>query len=165
MSAVSRTTIGFDRSIDIEWLDAEAARAAKGQTPAEIKKFLWDFLENVVPGNTNNSGRGKTLTVLSRIWITVPAPAKRLREAALRCFESATCEQRVAIHWAMAVGTQSVLLRCRYQCWETVNPKWPSQPVADQASNDRNLGRPFNFRADDSTRTPLHNSMEIAAPW
>jgi hypothetical protein len=105
MSAVRRTTIGFDRTIDIEWLDAGAARAATGQTPAEIRKFLWDFLEDVVPGNTNNSGRGKTLTVLSRIWVAAPAPVKPLREMALRRFVSATSEQRVAIHWAMAVGT------------------------------------------------------------
>ena len=107
MSAVRRTTIGFDRSIDIEWLDAAATRATTGQTPAEIRKFLWDFLEDVVPGNTNNSGRGKTLTVLSRIWVAAPAPAKRLREMALRLFVSATSEQRIAIHWAMAVGTHS----------------------------------------------------------
>jgi hypothetical protein len=105
MSGVTRTKIGFDRTIAIEWLDAGAARAASGQSPAEIRQFLWDFLEDVVPGDTNNSGRGKTLTVLSRIWVAVPAPAEHLREAALRCFLSATSEQRVAIHWAMAVGT------------------------------------------------------------
>src|SRR5680860_372244 len=96
MSAVARTTIGFDRSIDIEWLDAAAARAASGRSPAENRKFLWDFLEDVVPGDTNSSGRGKTLTVLTRIWLAVPEQAEPLREAALRCIALATGEQRVA---------------------------------------------------------------------
>jgi hypothetical protein len=105
MSAAARTTIGFDRTIDVEWLDAAAARAARGQPTAEVREFLWRFLEDLVPGDTNSSGRGKTLTVLTRIWLAVPPKAERLRDAALRCIDSATGEQRIAIHWAMATGT------------------------------------------------------------
>jgi hypothetical protein len=59
MSAAARTTIGFDRTIDIEWLDAAAARAARGQPTEEVREFLWRFLEDLVPGDTNSSGRGK----------------------------------------------------------------------------------------------------------
>jgi hypothetical protein len=105
MSAAERTTIGFDRTIDVEWLDAAAARAARGQPTTEVREFLWRFLEDLVPGDTNSSGRGKTLTVLTRIWLAVPPKAERLRDAALRCIDSATGEQRIAIHWAMAIGT------------------------------------------------------------
>lgn len=105
MSTVTRKTIGFDRTIAIEWLDAGVAQVARGQSPTEVRQYLWDFLEDVEPGNTNNSGRGKTLTVLTRIWVAVPPHAGRLKDAALRCFLSATPEQRVAIHWAMAIGT------------------------------------------------------------
>jgi hypothetical protein len=105
MSTVARTTIGFDRSIDIEWLDAAAARVARGEPPEAIRKFLWDFLEDVVPGNTHSSGRGKTLTVLTRTWVVVPQQAEPLRKAALRCIVSATGEQKIAIHWAMVIGT------------------------------------------------------------
>ena len=96
MSTAARTTIGFDRTIDVEWLDAAAARAARGQPPAEVREFLWRFLEDLVPGDTNSSGRGKTLTVLTRIWLAVPPKAERLRDAALRCIDSATGEQRIA---------------------------------------------------------------------
>ncbi len=105
MSGISGTTIGFDRKIEIEWLDAVAGRVAAGQAPEDIRKFLWSFLEGMVAGDSVHSGRGKTLTVLSRIWVIVPEQAKGLREAALQCITSATGEQRVAIHWAMAVGT------------------------------------------------------------
>ena len=102
---IPTTTIGFDRKLEIEWLDAVAGRAAAGDTPEEIRTFLWNFLDGVVAGNSVPSGRGKTLTVLSRIWVIVPERARHLREAALRCLASATPEQRVAIHWAMAIGT------------------------------------------------------------
>ena len=105
MSAMARTTIGFDRTLDIEWLDATAARAARGQSTAEVREFLWRFLEDLVPGDTNSSGRGKTLTVLTRIWLAVPPGAGRLRDAALQCIGSATGEQKIAIHWAMVLGT------------------------------------------------------------
>jgi hypothetical protein len=105
MSTVARTTIGFDRSIDIEWLDAAAARVGRGESSVEIRKFLWDFLEDVVPGETHSSGRGKTLTVLTRIWVVVPEQAEPLKKAALRCIVSATGDERVAIHWAMVIGT------------------------------------------------------------
>jgi hypothetical protein len=102
---IPTTTIGFDRKIEIEWVDAVAGRAAAGDSPDEIRTFLWNFLDGVVAGDSVHSGRGKTLTVLSRIWVSVPERAKPLREAALRCITSATPEQRVGIHWAMAIGT------------------------------------------------------------
>ncbi len=61
LSISNKTKIGFDRTIRSEWLDAAAARAVRGELPDEARKFLWDFLEDVEPGTTNNSGRGKTL--------------------------------------------------------------------------------------------------------
>jgi hypothetical protein len=40
MSTGERTTVGFDRRIDVEWLDAAAGRVAAGQSPAEVREFL-----------------------------------------------------------------------------------------------------------------------------
>lgn len=105
MSTRSRSTIGFDRTIHIEWLDIAAARVSRGELPTEIRKVLWDFLEDLVPGNTNNSGRGKTLTVLTRIWLAVPEHVEPLRDRALKCLSAASGENRVAVHWAMVVAT------------------------------------------------------------
>jgi hypothetical protein len=105
MSTGKKTTIGFDRTIHIEWLDIAAARVLRGEPPSEIRKALWDFLEDLVPGNTNNSGRGKTLTVLTRIWLTVPDSIESLRGRALMCLAAANGENRVAVHWAMVVAT------------------------------------------------------------
>lgn len=110
MSIASKTKIGFDRTIRSEWLDAAAARVVRGEPPDETRKFLWDFLEDVEPGTTNNSGRGKTLTVLTRIWVSVPERAEPLKKVALKCIGSASGEQRIGIHWAMAAGTHPFFL-------------------------------------------------------
>ena len=105
MTILNRTKIGFDRTIRAEWLDAAAARISNGDSGDAARKFLWNFLEDVEPGNTNNSGRGKTLTVLTRIWLSVPEQAMMLRQAALRQLASTSGEQRISIHWAMCAGT------------------------------------------------------------
>lgn len=102
---LSRTKIGFDRTIKAEWLDAAAARILNGDSPEAARKFLWTFLEDVEPGDTNNSGRGKTLTVLTRIWISVPERARALRQSALKQIPSTSGAQRMAVHWAMCAGT------------------------------------------------------------
>ena len=105
MSMSNRKTIGFDRTIHSEWLDAAVARVAREEPSEATRKFLWDFLEDVEPGTTNNSGRGKTLTVLTRIWVSVPPRAEPLKQAVLKSITSSSGEQRVGIHWAMVAGT------------------------------------------------------------
>ena len=42
-----RRTIGFDRTIAAEWLDAAAARVMTGEPPDATRKFLWEFLEGI----------------------------------------------------------------------------------------------------------------------
>jgi hypothetical protein len=105
MSMPDRTRIGFDRSISSEWLDAAVARVVSGEAPEETRKFLWDFLEDVEPGMTNNSSRGKTLTVLTRIWVSVPQQVEPLKQAALKCIASTSGDTRIGVHWAMVAGT------------------------------------------------------------
>ena len=100
-----RTKIGFDRTIRAEWLDAAAARIAAGDPAEAARKFLWDFLEGVEPGTTNSSARGKTLTVLTRIWLMVPDEVQILRRCALKGLALADGENRLAIHWAMVIAT------------------------------------------------------------
>jgi hypothetical protein len=51
------TTIGFDRRIDVEWLDAAAGRIAAGASPADVREFLWSLLDGVVGGDTVHSAR------------------------------------------------------------------------------------------------------------
>lgn len=103
-----RANIGFDRRVDLEWLDAVAARAAAGAPTDEMRADLWSLLDGAVSGDKFNSARGKTVTVLNHIWGEVPWPAAPLRERAAAQLEGSTPDERLALHWAMMVGTYPV---------------------------------------------------------
>lgn len=105
---IRRANIGFDRRIDLEWLDAAAAQAAAGAPTEEIREYLWNLLEGVVSGDKVNSARGKTVTVLNHIWGEVPGAAESLRRRASGQLSGSTAEERFALHWAMMVGTYPV---------------------------------------------------------
>jgi hypothetical protein len=100
-----RAKIGFDRRIDLEWLDAISARVAAGADVREARQYVWQLLDGVVRGATSKSARGKTLTVLSHIWSEVPELAAPLRTRAIAELRIAAPEERLAIHWAMMIGT------------------------------------------------------------
>ena len=53
MKDTQRATIGFDRKIDLTWLDAAAGRLATGESVADVRAFLWSLLDGVVPGEDN----------------------------------------------------------------------------------------------------------------
>ena len=161
LNMLNRTRIGFDRTIRAEWLDAAAAHIANGDSADAARKFLWDFLEDVERGNTNNSGRGKTLTVLTRIWISVPEKSGALKRAALKQIATARVEQRIAIHWAMTAGTHPILLRCSDACWQAHPIARRCEPYANQTTNDRDMGRPINIGTNDTARTSITGSMGV----
>ena len=98
-----RETLGFDRDIDLAWLDAAAATAARGEPLKVAREQLYAALDGVVAGDGPHSGRGKTITVLARVWLN-PTQGE-MRSRALAAFHDASRAERTAIHWAMCVGT------------------------------------------------------------
>jgi len=94
-------TIGLDRPVRLEWLDAAAGRLAAGDTPKVARDYVWNLLDGVVAGSTPQTARGKTLTVLGRVWFTPPTAAVGLRDAAAKVVAQASADERFAIHWAM----------------------------------------------------------------
>ncbi len=101
MKASERKTLGMDRPLQLEWLDAVAGQLASGATPEEARAFTWKFLEGAVAGSTAQSARGKTLTVLARIWLTVPSGNEAVRADALQLLNGASADERLGLHWAM----------------------------------------------------------------
>lgn len=105
MSHKGNAPIGFDRKINLEWLDAAAEQLAAGIAASDARRLLWNMLDGLVSGNAVNSARGKTLTVMMRIWVTVPPAAALLRNSALEPFPAAMPDDRLALHWAMTVAS------------------------------------------------------------
>lgn len=101
MTVGDQRSIGLDRPVKLEWLDAAAGRLASGDTPKAAREYVWDLLEGVVAGSTAQTARGKTLTVISRVWLTPPASAETMRNSAVRVLSNAPADERLAIHWAM----------------------------------------------------------------
>jgi hypothetical protein len=100
-----RKVVGIDRKLKLDWLDATAARVADGSSVEELREYLRDLLGDELSGRSFNSDLGKTITVLSHIWATVPDQAVGLRERALPLLPNLDGPNRLAVHWAMMLGT------------------------------------------------------------
>ncbi len=64
-------------------------------------------LEGEVLGTTPQSGRGKTVTVLRRVWYAVPPHVESLRDLSLSLFHDGDSRDRLALHWAMLLATHT----------------------------------------------------------
>jgi len=92
--------VGFDRKIKLEWLDALADRVAQDHDPARLRAYLHDILRADHPAET---ARGKTVTVLMRIWALVPPEHHHIREQAIELLRSVSSRDRVWLHWGMCL--------------------------------------------------------------
>lgn len=99
----NRNTIGFDRRLNIEWLDASAARAAAGDDTDAARAYLERVLTGVVDGKGKRGSRAKTVTVLLGVWHRVPPVAARARAKLLSFITEGDPKDRVAGHWAMCM--------------------------------------------------------------
>lgn len=103
-----RKTIGFDRRLALDWLEATASRVAAGDSMEEVRAGMWDYLEGKVSGDKFNSDRGKTMTVLTRIWAKVPPAVEPLKTRAVAAFQASKARDHLALHWAMAIASYPV---------------------------------------------------------
>ena len=97
--------VGFDRKIRASWLDATARLAAEGLSPSAIRDRLDDALEGQVSGEGPHSARGKTRTVLFRVWVTVPDRVVPLRDDALAVVGGDSAPDLRPLHWGMCLST------------------------------------------------------------
>lgn len=97
--------LGLDRDLRLAWLDAAAAISARRLSSSETQAVLMRALDGEVPGTTHGSGRGKTVTVLRRIWFSVPPDIAPLRERALALVTEGDRNDRLALHWSMLLAT------------------------------------------------------------
>jgi hypothetical protein len=100
----SRGMIGFDRKIHLAWLDATADWAAQGLSAQEIRRKLDQLLEGEVAGTGTHSAKGKTETVLLRIWVLVPDQIKPLRDEALVRLLEQSEPNRLLFHWGLSLA-------------------------------------------------------------
>jgi len=114
--------IGFDRRIELDWLDATVGQMLQQSDPAAIRAHL---LTALAPDIRGAEAREKTALVLMRIWVT-PQQAPHLRDEALRLVPNLLPGERLWLHWGLSllafpffrdvVATVGRLLRLQGQC-------------------------------------------------
>jgi hypothetical protein len=97
--------VGFDRRIQLDWLDTTAALVQAGLPLDEISERLNRYLVDKVVGD---EARAKTILVLFRVWANVRDEHKHLRDEGLQLAAQTHSEERLWIHWAMSLLTYPV---------------------------------------------------------
>jgi len=92
--------IGFDRKLQLDWLDATVGLCQESLDPGVIAGRLRQHLADEVEGT---EARRKTITVLLRIWVNVPAEHERLRDEALHLATQVNPADRLWLHWGMSL--------------------------------------------------------------
>ena len=105
-----RRSIGFDRDIRLEWLDAVATQVAAGLNTQEVRAHIHKMLGGVLASGRPGAALTKTTTVLLHIWSQVPGNAVAMRDRIAPIISELSPEERLAAHWAMCMATYPFFL-------------------------------------------------------
>ena len=92
--------IGFDRRVQLDWLDATVGLCQQSLDPSTIGAQLKQRLKSEISGA---EARRKTVTVLLRIWVNVPEKHQSLRDEALDLAGRVQPDERLWLHWGMSL--------------------------------------------------------------
>lgn len=98
--------IGLDRLIRIAWLAKTSSLALAGNDPTSIKSILQGDLQSAFR-SINADVRGsldKTITILLRVWLTVPSELESLRIEGLELLKRVPPRDHRAVHWGMVMA-------------------------------------------------------------
>lgn len=97
--------IGYNRQVRLEWLDYTASLMVAGEPQQRIKDALENYLKDQlsVGSNAVRGSRGKTISILLSIWVTVPKHLVPLRDEALTLLKRLSTSEHLALHWGMTM--------------------------------------------------------------
>jgi len=95
--------IGFDRKIELEWIDYTAELVSKDLPESEIREKLVQKLSVYGLGSSKGGALSKTITVLTRLWLNVPDDIIPLRDKAIDLYKSASNDDKVGLYICLAI--------------------------------------------------------------
>ena len=102
--------IGIDRRLELEWLDAVAARVAAGDGESSIRAHLFEALRGEVRGSRKQgTALHKTVGVLIGAWVLLPEELLSFRDRAIDLLPSLSPSERLAMHWAVLMASYPFL--------------------------------------------------------
>ena len=98
--------IGFSQRIHLDWLEYTANLVLAGNPREEIVAALGERLkEKLSVGNQPERGnRDKAITILTKVWVTVPRELQSLRDEGLGHLQCRGPSDRMLVHWCMCMA-------------------------------------------------------------
>ncbi|MCB0153532.1 MAG: hypothetical protein KDF65_01960 [Anaerolineae bacterium] len=97
---LNKKTIGFDRELNLSWLDLTAGLLQETSDGSSIRQTLTSRLTDEIPGK---EACRKTVTLLTRIWVRVPPEYQMLQSEALTLLPLVLPKERLWLHWGMSM--------------------------------------------------------------
>lgn len=100
------TQIGLDRLVRLAWLEKVSSLVLAGSDAARTKSILQDDLQGAFR-STNTNVRGsidKTITILTKVWLTVPSELESLRIEGLELLKRVPPRDHLVVHWGMVMA-------------------------------------------------------------
>jgi hypothetical protein len=100
------TQIGFSQRIQLDWLEGTASLLLQGHTRAEIRTVLQGMLQGrlSVDGTAERGNREKAISILLKIWVTVPRELMLFRDDGLEHLNRLPLTDHLAVHWGMTLA-------------------------------------------------------------
>ena len=98
--------IGLDRLVRLAWLEKVSSLVLAGNAPNNIKNILQnDLVGSFRSAKTDVRGSlDKTITILMKVWLTVPIELEPLRIEGLELLKHVPRQDHLAIHWGMVMA-------------------------------------------------------------
>ena len=98
--------IGFSQRIQLDWLERTAQLFLAGNNKEQIEDILKDFLSDrlSVGGSAKRGTREKAITILTKIWVTVPKRLEAFRDDGLKLIQKLPKDEHLPVHWGMSMA-------------------------------------------------------------
>jgi hypothetical protein len=97
--------IGFSQRIQLGWLERTASLLLMGHSRDEIQAALQELLQDQlsVGGTAELGNREKAISILHKIWVTVPKELEPFRDDGLAHLNRLPLADHLTVHWAMTI--------------------------------------------------------------
>ena len=98
--------IGFSQRIRLEWLQQTAELFLDGNTREQIEAALQGLLQDKlsVGGTAERGNREKAITILLKVWVSVPTQLEALRNDGLELLQRLPPHDHLVVHWGMTMA-------------------------------------------------------------
>lgn len=98
--------IGFSQRVQLDWLEQTAALVLAGQTREQIETALQECLRDKlsIGGAAPRGNREKAITILLKIWASVPHCLQLFRDDGLDHLRRLPHGDHIALHWGMTMA-------------------------------------------------------------